>query len=67
MHITYSGGEKYTTETVVWIFEYFANFRAVYIRLRENFELPNGHTLTHVTSKVKTDDSTYMKQNFFKS
>ena len=66
-NITYIGDEKYTTETLVRVFEYFAHFRTVYIRLEENIEFPNVRTLTKVTSKKNqktTDDNTFIKQMF---
>ena len=53
------------TETLVFAFQYFAHFSAVYNRLREVFELPNVCTLTKVIFQVKIiDASTYMKQIF---
>ena len=62
---TKKGHNLAVTETLVFTFQYFAHFSAVYNRLREVFELPNVRTLTQVTFQVKTiDGSTYMKQIF---
>ena len=53
------------TETLVFAFEYFAHFSAVYNHLGEVFEIPNVPTLTQVTFQVNSiDGSTYMKQIF---
>jgi len=57
--------KKYTTETLVRAFEYFALSRATYNRFRTSYQLPSTRTLTRLTSKVKSiDDNTYMKHMF---
>ena len=65
MSVTYVGEKKYTTETLVRAFEYFALSRATYNRFRTSYQLPSTRTLTRLTSKVKSiDDNTYIKHIF---
>ena len=67
MGVTQVGEKKYTIETTVRAFEYFALSRSAYSRLREDFELPCISTLTSLTSKVKSvDDSIYISNVFSK-
>ena len=55
MGVTVVGEKKYSIETTVRAFEYFALSRSTYNRLRQDFELPCVSTLTNnLTSKVKT-------------
>ena len=46
--------KKYSVETVIRAFEYFAMSRATYNCLKEDFQLPSITTLTRLTSKVKS-------------
>ena len=46
MSLTYVGNKKYTTETIVRAFGYFAFSRAAYNCLRDDFELLHVSTLT---------------------
>ena len=44
--LVHVGDNKYESETIVRAFVYFATSRALYKRLREDFELPGITTLT---------------------
>ena len=56
------GNKKYSMETIVRSFEYFALSRSLYSRLRDDYELPSIVTLTRLTSKVSNiDDSVVLK------
>ena len=59
MGMTVVGEKKYSVDTMVRAFEYFALFWSTYSRLRQDFELPCISSLTTLTSKIKSvDDST---------
>ena len=63
--LVHVGDRKYESETIVRAFVYFATSRALYKRLREDFELPGITTLTRLTSKVnKIDDTQFLKNVF---
>ena len=65
MGLTYVGEKKYSDETIIRAFEYFALSRSAYNRLRENFELPSVRTITRITSRVnKLDDNLYIQKLF---
>ena len=57
--------ENTNSETIVRAFVYFATSRALYIRLREDFELPGITTLTRLTSKVNKIADTRLLKNVF--
>ena len=65
MGVTLVGEKKYTVETTVRAFEYFALSRSTYSRLREDFELPCIATLTSLTSKIKSADDPSFISNIF--
>ena len=67
MGMTFVGEKKYSIETTVRAFEYFALSRSTYNRLREDFELPSISTLTNLTSKVKSQDDESFIVNAFKN
>ena len=63
MDVTLLGEKKYSVETIVRAFEYFALCRSMCNRIREDFELPCVSTLTNLTSKIKSvDDVSYISQ-----
>ena len=65
MGLTYVGEKKYSDETIMRAFEYFALSRSAYNRLREDFELPSVPTITRITSRVnKLDDNLYIQKVF---
>ena len=67
MGLTLVGEKKYTIDTTVRAFEYFALSRSTYSRLREDFELPCIATLTSLTSKIRSaDDPSFMTNVFAK-
>ena len=67
MGMTVVGEKKYSVDTMVRAFEYFALSRSTYSRLRQDFELPCISSLTTLTSKIKSvDDSTYISNVFSK-
>ena len=59
-------GEKvYGPEMVIRAFEYFATSRALYVRLRRDYQLPAVSTISRITSKVsKIADLPFLKQVF---
>ena len=63
------GKKKYSTETIVRAFEYFAISRSLYERLREDYELPSISLLTKLTSKLDSaiDDKVFLNSVFFQS
>ena len=64
-NIAYVGEKKYSVETFVRAFEYFALSRATYNRLPRDFQLPSINRLTRITSKVKnTDDNSHIHKVF---
>ena len=67
MGMTFVGAKKYSVETTVRAFEYFALSRSTYNRLREDFELPSITSLTNLTSKVKSQDDETFITNAFKN
>ena len=62
------GKKKYSTETIVRAFEYFAISRSLYERLREDYELPSISLLTKLTSKLDSamDDIEFLNSVFSK-
>lgn len=59
------GKPVYSPETIIRAFEYFTTSRALYQRLRIDFQLPSVQTLTRITSKVaKLDEETFSKAVF---
>ena len=65
MGLTYVGENKYSDETIIRAFEYFALSRSAYNRLREEFELSSVRTITRITSRVnKLDDNLYIQKVF---
>ena len=65
MGMTVVGEKKYSVDTMVRAFEYFALSRLTYSRLRQDFELPCISSLTTLSSKIKSvDDSTYISIMF---
>ena len=59
------GTEIYGPEEIVRAFEYFATSRALYNRLRKDFQLPSITTLTRLTSKIsKIDENTFLQSVF---
>ena len=65
MGLTYVGEKKYSVETIIRAFEYFALSRSPYNRLREDFELPSVRTITRITSRVnKLDNNLYIQKVF---
>ena len=67
MAVAYDRDKKYATEIIVCSLEDYAVSKAAYNCLREYLKLPSVHTLTRITSKIKTiGDSSYIKQ-FYKS
>ena len=58
---------KYSPETLVRQFEYFATSRAMYKRLREDYQLPSITTLTRLTSKCNNLKDHQFLQMFFGS
>ena len=57
--------KKYSVETMIRAFEYFAMSRATYNHLREDFQLPSITTLTRLTSKVKSvHEDICLQKNF---
>ena len=65
MGLTLVGEKKYTIDTTVRAFEYFALSRSTYSRLREDFELPCIATLTSLTSKIRSADDPSFITNVF--
>ena len=65
MGLTLVGEMKYSIETTVRAFEYFALSRSAYSRLRENLELPCIATLTCLTSKIKSASDPSFISNVF--
>ena len=59
-------GEKlYSPEMIIRAFSYFTISRALYRRLRTDFQLPSTSTLTKITSKVsKLDEGKYLDVAF---
>ena len=55
------GHKIYTPEIIVRAFVYFAASRALYQRLRIDYQLPSVRTLTRITSKISQVD----KKNFW--
>ena len=56
---------KYSDDTIIPSFEYFALSRSAYNRLREDFELPSVRALTRITSRVnKLDDNLFIRKMF---
>ena len=65
MGLTYVGEKKYSDETIIRAFEYFALSRSAYNRLREDYGFPSVHTITRITSRVnKLDDNLYIQKVF---
>ena len=65
MGVALLGEKKYSIETIVRAFEYFALSRSMYNRIWEDFELPCVSTLTNFTSKIKSvDDVSYISNVF---
>ena len=65
MGLTYVGKKKYSDDTIIRAFEYFARSRSAYNRLREDFELPSVRTLTRITSSVnKLDHNLFIRKAF---
>ena len=57
--------KKYSVETMIRAFEYFAMSHATYNHLREDFQLPSITTLTRLTSKVKSvHEDIYLQKVF---
>ena len=59
----YVGEKKYESEIIIRSFEYFAMSRALYNRLRDDYQLPGVTTLTRLTSKTNKIDDTAMMKN----
>ena len=59
----YVGEKKYESEIIIRSFEYFAMSRALYNRLRDDYQLPSVTTLTRLTSKTNKIDDTAMMKN----
>ena len=57
----------YSLEMTTRTFEYFATSRALYSRLRKDFQLPSIRTLTKITSKVKNIDEQKFLLSVFKN
>ena len=56
------GTEIYGPEEIVRAFEYFATSRALYNRLRKDFQSPSITTLTRLTFKIsKIDENTFLQ------
>ena len=65
MKVTYLGNKNNSTKTIVRAFEYLSLSEEVHNCLRKDFELSRVHTLTRLTSKVKSvDDRLYLKDIF---
>ena len=63
-----AGQQKlYSLETTTRAFEYYATSRALYSRLREDFQLPSIRTLQRITSKVANVDEHKFLLNVFKN
>ena len=59
------GRKLYDPETIVRAFDYFATSRALYYKLRHDFQLPSATTLTRITSSVaKQDDCKFLETAF---
>ena len=56
---------KYSPETLVRASEYFATSRALYKRLREDYQLPSITTLTRLTSRFNNLKDNQILQKFF--
>ena len=55
----------YDTDIITRAFEYFATSRALYTKLRRDYQLPSISTLTRITSKVsKLNDSKFLDTVF---
>ena len=59
----YVGEKKYESEIIIRSFEYFAMSRALYNRLRDDYQLPGVSTLTRLTSKTNKINDTAMMKN----
>ena len=59
----YVGEKKYESEIIIRSFEYFAMSRALYNRLRDDYQLPGVTTLTRLPSKTNKIDDTAMMKN----
>ena len=52
-------------EIIVRAFEYFATSRALYLRIKNDYNLPSVRTLTRITSSLsKREDSAFHEQIF---
>ena len=59
------GKEIYVAEEIVRTFEYFVTSRALYNRLRKDFQLLSITTLTRLTSEIsKIDENTFLQSVF---
>ena len=65
MNVKAVGTLKYSKETIMRAFEYFACSRALYNRLREDYQLPSVSTLTRLSSKVNNSTDRDYIHHFF--
>ena len=62
-----ASNQKYSSETIMRVFEYFSLSRACYSRLRQDLELPSVKTLARLTTVTKnTENQRFFSKCFFK-